>query len=352
MCNGILVRPFAALLGALVTALGLFAATAVAQVPATMNYQGRLLQNTEEQTPIDSTVDIVFSIWTGPASDASANQLWSENWNDVALSNGIFSVLLGSNGSALVPAHFQANPMLYLQLVVDGETLLPRQQLGSVPFAMVDEPGNELQELSRSGTTLNLSGSDSSVDLGDLAASQQLSLAGTTLSLSNGGSVSLAPFVNTDNQNLANVLTQGNNAGNRNIVGVGLVSATDLDCPNCVTNRDIANDTIFGNNITDDIYIVHIDCNGSCINISMRQACDVIAHQANLPTRVELMGVSCTHGVPSTAGNGFVPCDDGNGPIGNNECRAFNLRTLGDIPCIDGNGTDAIVTCWRTNLPR
>lgn len=693
----------------LVLLLGLpgWAPSAAQSVPTTFNYQGRLLQNTSDQDAVTGSIDVVFSIWSGPASDGGAVQLWSESWTGVTLSNGIFSVLLGSNGSPLVPADFQGDSSLFLQLVVDGETLLPRQQLGSAPFAIVDEPANELQDvelagnslgltrssvtvdlapylddtdqqdlslagtslgltndptpvdlsgfldntdvqtLALAGNTLTISGSGSSVDLSsvtdvaDLASAlgvertvfvssttstaalgglsgadsqcqsladaaglsgtfmawlsdssdsaadrldhlgsfvrvdgttiagswtdltdgtlavainrteqnalvssapgavwtatatdgtlqggtcgnwtsaaaassatvgdhgatgatwtangtspcsaslrlycversftvtdnQRLTLAGTdleltsddgtdvvslaafldntddqalsisgntlqltsdhgtdtvslagyldntdsqTLSLSgsstlgisgSGSTVSLARFFdntdnqtlslsgstlrisnsgttvdlssfldNTDNQtlsisgnnlsisgsgstvslsgflqNLNGVLTQGNDAGNHNITNVATITATGLDCPNCIHTDDIDQDEILGNDITDNIYIVHIDCNGSCADMSMKEACNVIENLRGLSYETELIGVSCMHGVPSTTGNQFVACNDGTTDIGDNECRAFNLRNLGDIPCVDGDGTDAIVTCLETDIPK
>ena len=93
---------------------------AAQSVPTTINYQGRLLQNTSDQAAVPGSVDIVFSIWSGPVSDGAAVQLWSESWTGVGLSNGIFSVLLGSNGSPINPADFQNDSSLYLQLEIDG----------------------------------------------------------------------------------------------------------------------------------------------------------------------------------------------------------------------------------------
>jgi hypothetical protein len=680
-----------------------------AQAPTTFSYQGRLLENDSVQGPAAGTVDIVFSIWSGPASDGGAVQLWTESWSGVALSNGVFSVLLGSNGSPLDPADFQGDTSLYLQLEIDGETMTPRQQLGSVPFAMVDVPANELQDLSLSGNTLSLtddptsvdlsgyldntdaqdlsisgntlslsndpssvdlsgyldntdeqtldlagdtltiSGSGSSVNLAaamgvsdldaqltrivfvssqtytgglgglngadelcqslassagltgifaawmsdndqsaatrldrlgffelvdgtrvaddwadltdgtlqagidltesgisvaagpvwtgtvpdgaasinhnckgwsyslsgangrvgesgstdstwtekmgalcsvsarlycveqlsartrddqvlslagdtleltsddgvdqvDLSAyldntdeqdlslsgndlnitggtgvslsafkdntdeqdlslsgnnlnitggtgvslsafkdntdTQDLSLSGDTLSLTDGGSVSLAAYKdntdtqdlalsgnnlsltnggtislaafkdNTDNQDIASVLANGTNAGDRDITNLDDVDIDKLtvdntfDCEDCITTENIDRDTIGGNDIQDNIYILHIDCNGSCANMSMRDACNVIENLRGLSVEVELIGVSCVHGIPSTTGNGFVPCDDGAEVFGDYECRAFNLRTLGDLPCINDDGTDVIVTCLETDIAK
>ncbi|GAB4196624.1 MAG: hypothetical protein Tsb002_30100 [Wenzhouxiangellaceae bacterium] len=517
----------------------------LAQVPTVFNYQGRLLANTAEQAPIAGTVDIDFSIWSGPASDGGATQLWSESWAGVGLNNGIFSVLLGSNGSPLNPADFQGDTTLYLQMAINGETMLPRQQLGAVPFAVVDEPSNEQQDLSLNSNTLALSDSAATVDLApylDNTDNQQLTLTGNNLQLSSddgadsvdltpyldnadqdlsldsgtdtlslsgdatpvslgiyrdntddqqltllgnnlqltsdngpdtadlspfldntdnqalilsgnnlqltsddgtdtislsayldntdnqtltlsganlqlssddgtdvvnlsafnntdnqvltlsgsnlqltsddgtdvvslagftntdnqtltlsgnnlsisgsGSSVNLSTFLdNTDNQNLNNVLAQGNDAGGRNMTNVATITATGLNCPDCIQTEDIGQDEILGNDINDNIYTLYIDCNGTCANMSMRDSCNVIENLRNLTTNVELLGVSCFHGIPSTAGNGFVPCDDGTEVFSGYECRAFNLRTLGDIPCINGDGTDAIVTCLVTDIP-
>ncbi len=185
-------------------------AYASAQAPSTLNYQGRLLQNTSDQAAVEGTIDVVFTLWSGSASDGSAVQLWSESWADIALSNGIFSVLLGSNGSPLDASDFQGDDSLYLQLEVDGEVLIPRQQLGSAPFAMVDEPGNEYQDLDLSGDELSLTNSDEGVDLSsylDNTDNQALSLSGDDLQLSSDDgpdSVSLSGYLdNTDDQTLA-----------------------------------------------------------------------------------------------------------------------------------------------------
>jgi hypothetical protein len=217
------------------------------------------------------------------------------------------------------------------------------------------------QTLSLTGNNLSISGSGSSVNLSGFANTdtQTLTLSGSTLTISgSGSSVNLAGFLdNTDNQNLASVLANGNDAGGRDLINVDdidadLITAQGLNCPNCIESSDIDNDTILGNDITDNVYILHIDCNGSCANMSMRDACNVIENLRGLTVNTELIGVSCIHNIPSTTGNGFVACDDGTEEFVGYECRAFNLRTLGDIPCVNGDGTDAIVTCLQTDIPK
>ncbi|MCB1058064.1 MAG: hypothetical protein KDD11_21405, partial [Acidobacteria bacterium] len=163
-------------------------------------YQGRLLENTTGAGPVTGSVDIVFSIWSDLTD---GTELWSESWSNVQLSSGVFSVLLGSNGSPLDPAEFQNDPTLFVQLEIDGETLSPRQQLGSVPFAIVDERKNELQDLTFDGTNLGLTQSGVTVDLAS-SDNQDLSLSGNTLSLENDPTpVDLSSYLdNTDDQQL------------------------------------------------------------------------------------------------------------------------------------------------------
>ena len=95
-----------------------------AQAPTTMNYQGRLLQ--DDQQPVDGNVKIVFSIWSDVASEMPGDLLWSETWDLVTVSNGIFSVMLGSNGTPLDPVDFYENSSVYLQLKIEDDTSLPR----------------------------------------------------------------------------------------------------------------------------------------------------------------------------------------------------------------------------------
>ncbi len=115
----------------LVASCAVVAGTA-AVVPSTMNYQGRLTDNTPQQAPITDVVPMQFSIWTLPVGGA---QLWSESWATVQVNAGIFSVLLGSNGVPIPSSVFTDGDPRWLEVVVAGETLEPRQQLGAVGWA-------------------------------------------------------------------------------------------------------------------------------------------------------------------------------------------------------------------------
>jgi len=59
--------------------------------------------------------------------------LWSETVESVGVTEGSFSLPLG--GVEAFPAGLFGNPGLWLELVVDGDTLTPREPLTSVPWA-------------------------------------------------------------------------------------------------------------------------------------------------------------------------------------------------------------------------
>jgi hypothetical protein len=102
-------------------------------VPTVMSYQGRLTDNTPAQNPLTQMLPMTFRIYDAPSPGGLL--LWSESWAAVSVVDGIFSVLLGSNAVPIDPAVFAGGGERYLEIEVNGEILLPRQQLGSVGFA-------------------------------------------------------------------------------------------------------------------------------------------------------------------------------------------------------------------------
>src|SRR5262245_61771702 len=65
-------------------------------VPSTMNYQGRLTDNSPAPAPINSTLPMRFGIWD---SAAAGSELWAETWDtpnpQVVVNNGLFDLILG-----------------------------------------------------------------------------------------------------------------------------------------------------------------------------------------------------------------------------------------------------------------
>lgn len=111
-----------------------WASVAIAQVPNKLGYQGRLLK--ADGTPEVGIASMSFAVYDvstgGTAVGCDALQ--------VALNEGFYSVLLGGLGGCtfgLLPI----NPALidgrelYLEVVVNGIPMLPRQRTGTVPYA-------------------------------------------------------------------------------------------------------------------------------------------------------------------------------------------------------------------------
>ena len=95
-----------------------------------MNYQGRLADS--GGTPINGTRGMAFAIYDAATS---GNLIWGpETHAAVPVSNGLFSVGLGSQTSGGIPTTVW-NGDRYLEISVGGETLGPRELIRSVPIA-------------------------------------------------------------------------------------------------------------------------------------------------------------------------------------------------------------------------
>lgn len=121
----------------LVAAVALSAALpcGAATVPQLVSYEGTLT-NAAGQPVADGAYGIVFSIY---ATATGGTALWTETWsaaNAVAVTNGGFSVLLGSR-TAIPAQFFQANPTTYLGIRVGADAeMLPRQRISSAAYAL------------------------------------------------------------------------------------------------------------------------------------------------------------------------------------------------------------------------
>lgn len=105
-------------------------------VPEYVNYQGYLTDS--GGNPISSSVTLQFSIWD---ASSGGNQVWSETHNNVPVSDGYFSVLLGSQGSPVSADVFNSTAR-YLE-VTYGSTTFPRQRFASVPYALVADTASK-----------------------------------------------------------------------------------------------------------------------------------------------------------------------------------------------------------------
>jgi hypothetical protein len=107
---------------------------------STISYQGRLADNAGN--PLTGYYNLEFRIYDDPVV---GTPLWEEFWtggNSVQVSDGLFNVMLGSINNTLAAA-IEGHDELYLGITVGTDSeMVPRVQLGSVPFAMYAAQAN------------------------------------------------------------------------------------------------------------------------------------------------------------------------------------------------------------------
>jgi hypothetical protein len=101
---------------------------------STISYQGRLADSAGN--PLTDKYNMEFRIYDVPAG---GTPLWTEMWtgaNAVDVSDGLFNVMLGSIDNTLASS-IEGHDELYLGITVGTDSeMVPRVQLGSVPFSM------------------------------------------------------------------------------------------------------------------------------------------------------------------------------------------------------------------------
>lgn len=109
----------------------LAAAATAANLPLKLNFQGRLTDPVTN-VPKDGTFSMTFRVYAAPTGGSA---LHTETQAAVPVSNGVFSVQIGS-AAALSPDLFAgASAYLSVQVAPDAE-MTPRQQLVMSPYAM------------------------------------------------------------------------------------------------------------------------------------------------------------------------------------------------------------------------
>ncbi|MBN2541540.1 fibrobacter succinogenes major paralogous domain-containing protein [bacterium] len=91
-----------------------------------MTYQGKLTDTLG--VGIIDTFDIEFSIWN---AESGGDSLWGETQPNVPIIKGHFDVQLGY----LIPITLSFDTTYYLQIIVDGDLLLPRTLLTTSPYS-------------------------------------------------------------------------------------------------------------------------------------------------------------------------------------------------------------------------
>ena len=139
---------------------------ALAAVPQTLTQQGRLLNT--DGTPVAGPVRLIFNLYD---SSSSTTPLWTETQSNVMLdsSSGAFSVQLGS--VTPFPSGLWNGVALYLGVTVGNDPeMTPREQITSVPYALLADNANSLGGVAASQYALQSmlkAGTVSSVATGD-----------------------------------------------------------------------------------------------------------------------------------------------------------------------------------------
>lgn len=115
-------------------------------VGSKISYQGSLTD--DSGNPLTGSYDMVFRLWTDPVSGVQRGTDMIQN--GVPVEDGLFTVDL------TVPHSEFDGQALWLEIIVDGTTLTPRQELLAVPYALSLKPGAEIA--SDSGPALYVTG--------------------------------------------------------------------------------------------------------------------------------------------------------------------------------------------------
>lgn len=103
-----------------------------ADVPRTINYQGRLT-DTEGSPVTDGIYSVAIRMYDA-ADDLESASVWSDTYS-VQTKSGYFNVVLGSNPSFPLNVSFTKQYWIGLKVGIDVE-MTPRQALQSVPYAL------------------------------------------------------------------------------------------------------------------------------------------------------------------------------------------------------------------------
>ena len=111
---------------------------AKAAVPDFVTFSGRLTDGTG--WGMSSEASLTFNLYS---TADGAEILWTQTFDPVAVDNGYFSVIFGDGEDPNIPATlnvtevFAAHDEVWIGVALDGGAeLVPRQQIGSVPYAV------------------------------------------------------------------------------------------------------------------------------------------------------------------------------------------------------------------------
>ncbi|MGB9561758.1 MAG: hypothetical protein ACPL6C_02990, partial [bacterium] len=180
----------------------------ISAIPRFLNYQGKLTDSSG--AGVNDTVLMVFRLYT---SETGGAPIWEETNPEVFVRQGLFSVQLGLINS--FPDSVNFSVPYWLEVVVNGETLAPRERLSSAPYAIrarsVDEPvisySSQMDTTRRRGSNIVFRAGEGATLEDD---GRNINI---TLSVSGGGGSGVIPTI-------YDVLVAGSDAGGRGIANL------------------------------------------------------------------------------------------------------------------------------------
>ncbi|MEM3085950.1 MAG: hypothetical protein QXO51_04655 [Halobacteria archaeon] len=121
---------------------------ASADVPSLVSLSGRLTDT--GGSPVAGPVSLGFTIYN---NSTTGTALWAETQSSVALSNGVFSVLLGS----VTPLNLSFSESYWVAMTVNGDLQNPRLRLAASPYAVAANRSQNATWADRAARADNLS---------------------------------------------------------------------------------------------------------------------------------------------------------------------------------------------------
>ena len=216
----------------LIVALSSLLACALFAAPAKINYQG-LITNTAGEPIESSTNTVTVTLYQVETDGAS---VYTESFTDVASdADGIYSIQIGDTN---LQAVLEANSELWLELIINGQTLSPRQEINSVPYALVADSANRLINASDSSISGDLSVSGNSNFGGDINVSGELNADRIDIEGPNGDTRFDGYTSRISGDYLDIFATSTNVFGDINVLGELDVDRIEIEGPNGDTRFD------------------------------------------------------------------------------------------------------------------
>ena len=252
-------------------ALPSWAPAAPSTSSSTISYQGYVADSSGN--PVNNSLNMAFRLYNVASG---GTPLWSETHGAMNVSDGLFSVLLGSN-TPISQDVFANNSDLWLGITIGSDNeMSPREKIASAPYAMVSNvpDGSITQAKLANNAVTSAKIADGVVASGDVAND---SLTASDLAPNSVGNSEMADNAIGSNEVINNSLTASDLANNS--VGAGELASNSIYSGDIrdgeVKSADIADGTVTQSKLNDiRMYVtegtISVDGNGhGCLIFSL-----------------------------------------------------------------------------------